>query len=49
MEIRENNGEYLVYENNNLLYTAKNYNEAEWFIKWKNRLDAGNSDNCINC
>ncbi len=49
MEIKEINNQFLVYENNILLYTAKTYDEADWFIKWKNRPDAGNPENCINC
>jgi len=49
MEIREINGEFQVHENNVLLYTAKSYDEADWFIKWKIRPNAGNSDQCLNC
>lgn len=49
MEIKEINGEFLVYENDVLLYTAKTHDEADWFIKWKLRPDAGNPNGCVNC
>jgi hypothetical protein len=49
MEIIENNGKFEVYENNVLLYVAKSYAEADWFIKWKVRPDAGNPSECFNC
>lgn len=43
MEIIEKEGKYLVTENDSVLYVAITYEEAEWYIKWKNREGAGNT------
>lgn len=49
MEILFINDAYDVVENGEVLYTALSEEEAQGFIDWKNRNDAGNPDDCINC
>lgn len=47
MQIIEENEKYLVVLNGNILYTANNLAEAEGYIAWATRQDAG--DSCASC
>ena len=49
MEIQEQNGLFLVVENEETLYEAQTQEEAQGYIDWVNRSDAGNSEDCVNC
>lgn len=49
MSIQEQNGLFLVVENGETLYTASTQDEAQGYIDWTNRLDAGNPEDCVNC
>lgn len=44
MDIIQNNDKFLVKENDQILYTANNLSEAEWYIKWKIRKGAIESE-----
>lgn len=49
MEIQEQNGKFLVIENEEILYEALTWDEAQGFIDWSNRTDAGNPEDCVEC
>lgn len=49
MEIVESNGEYRVVLNSVVLYVAKSLAEAEGYVEWKNRSDAGNTAEDCGC
>ena len=49
MEIVENNNAFEVVQNSEILYVALTMDEAQGFIDWKNRPDAGNTDECLTC
>jgi len=50
MEIKIENGKYLVVENDQTLYEALSAEEAQGYIDWKQRPDAGNLEgDCGGC
>jgi hypothetical protein len=49
MNIIEQNELFLVVENEITLYTAKSLEEAQGFIDWKQRSNAGNTPEDCNC
>ena len=49
MEIVLNDGQYHVVENGNIVYIAQTEDEANGFIEWNYREDAGNTEGCVNC
>lgn len=49
MEIQEQNGIFLVVENGETLYEAQTQDEAQGYIDWLNRPDAGNPEDCVEC
>ncbi len=51
MEIKEENGKFLVVDNSNTtLYEALSMEEAQGYIDWKQRPDAGNlPGDCGGC
>ena len=48
MKIQEQNGLFLVIENGEILYEAQTQDEAQGYIDWTNRSDAGNPEDCVN-
>lgn len=51
MEIIEKDSEFIVVENDVEIWISKTLDEAQGFIVWKNRPDAGNTPQecgCIN-
>jgi hypothetical protein len=49
MKIQEQSGKFLVVENEETIYEALTWGEAQGFIDWLNRTDAGNPGDCVNC
>lgn len=49
MEIQESNNRYLVIQDGQELYSALTYEEAQGWIAWSTRPDAGNPDQCLGC
>lgn len=49
MEILEKNGKFIVEENGIELYIALTQDEAQGYIDWKLRPDAGNSNEDCGC
>ena len=49
MEIQEQDGLFLVVENGITLYSALTWDEAQGFIDWANREDAGNTPEDCGC
>jgi hypothetical protein len=49
MEIVESEGNFLVMLGGQLLYTALSQEEAQGYIDWKNRPDAGNTPEDCGC
>mgnify|MGYP003703537055 CR=1 FL=1 len=49
MDILEQDELFLVIENGITIYTAKTLEEAEGFISWKQRPNAGNTSEDCNC
>jgi len=49
MEIVENNNTFEVVENGNVVYVAQTLDEANHYIAWKTREDAGNAHECVTC
>jgi hypothetical protein len=49
MEIIETEGLYKVAQNGEILYEAKSLAEAEGYVAWKNRSDAGNTPEDCGC
>ncbi len=49
MEIIETNGKYLVVENGQEVYLALTREEAQGYIDWQLREDAGNPEECVDC
>ena len=49
MTIIQENEQFLVVENDETLYIAKSEDEAQGFINWKLRPNAGNASEDCNC
>ena len=49
MEIQEQNGMFQVLENGILVYSAKSMEEAQGYVDWRNRADAGNTPEDCGC
>lgn len=49
MVIEEQNGNFLVIENSETVYTALSIDEAQGYIDWKLRPDAGNTAEDCAC
>tara|TARA_R110000796_G_C14389108_1_gene416204 strand:+ start:565 stop:717 length:153 start_codon:yes stop_codon:yes gene_type:complete len=49
MEIQEQNGKFLVVESGEIIYESQSLEEAQGYIDWINRSDAGNPDDCVEC
>ena len=49
MEIIEQNGNFQVLENGILVYSAKSLDEAQGYVDWRNREDAGNTPEDCQC
>lgn len=49
MNITEQNGLFLVIQNETIIFEAKSQEEAQGFIDWKQRSDAGNTPDDCNC
>ena len=49
MEIVESNGKYLVIQEGQGVYLALSYEEAQGYIEWQQRSDAGNPNECVEC
>ena len=49
MEIVNNNDLFEVIENGEVLYAALTEEEAQGFIDWRNRPDAGSTNGCVTC
>jgi hypothetical protein len=48
MEIVNNNGMFDILDGTNVVYTAQTIEEAQSYIEWVTRTDAGNLD-CPDC
>jgi hypothetical protein len=49
MNIEEQNGLFLVIQDRAIIFEAKSQEEAQGFIDWKQRSDAGNTAEDCNC
>jgi hypothetical protein len=49
MNIYKQNGLFLVVQNGTILFEAKSQEEAQGFIDWKQRSDAGNTAEDCKC
>jgi hypothetical protein len=49
MEIQEQNGIFQVLEDGILVYSAKSFDEAQGYVDWRNRSDAGNTPEDCGC
>ncbi len=49
MEIQEQAGIFQVLEDGILVYSAKTMDEAQGYVDWRNRADAGNTPEDCGC
>jgi hypothetical protein len=49
MEIVEQNGNFQVLEDGILVYSAISLDEAQGYVDWRNRADAGNTPEDCGC
>ncbi len=49
MEIQEQDGIFQVLEDGILVYSAKSMDEAQGYVDWRNRADAGNTPEDCGC
>ncbi len=49
MEIQEQDGIFQVLEDGILVYSAQTIGEAQGYVDWRNRADAGNTPEDCGC